>query len=432
MKLLIKGGTIVDPVSRRMFSGDVLVGEGKIAALGENLDGAVGDEGDVIDASGKLVVPGLIDLHVHLRDPGFEAKETIESGTRAAACGGFTSIACMPNTNPVADNLTVINYIRSKAKELGMVNVFPIGAITAGCAGKELCEMADLKEAGAVAFSDDGRCVADSGVMYRAMQYAAMVGLPIIAHCEDITLSAGGLVHEGYLSTMLGLKGIPAAAETVMVARDIILAEATGCRLHIAHVSTAGAVELVRQAKAKGLPVTAEATPHHFSLTDEAVAGFDPNTKVNPPLRSAADVQAVCAGLRDGTIDVIATDHAPHTPEEKDVEYGNAPFGIAGLETAVGLVWTKLVHTGILDPVEAVAKMTVNPARILDIPKGTLEVGAAADITIIDPELEEVVDPARFKSLGRNTPFAGWRLKGLPVATIVGGRMVFKREALGW
>lgn len=430
MKLLIKGGTIVDPVARRMFPGDVLISEGKIVAVGggENL---ANGEVELLDASGKLVTPGLVDLHVHLREPGFEAKETIETGTRAAARGGFTSVACMPNTNPVADNKAVITYIRTKAREKGVVNVFPIGAITAGCAGRELAEMADLKEAGAVAFSDDGRCVADSGVLYRAMQYARMVGLPIIEHCEDTGLSAGGLVHEGYFSTALGLKGIPAAAETIMVARDIILAAATGCKLHIAHVSTAGAVELVRQAKAKGFAVTAEATPHHFSLTDEAVLGFDPNTKVNPPLRSAADVQAVCAGLRDGTIDVIATDHAPHAPEEKDVEYGNAPFGMVGLETAVGLVWTKLVHPGILDPIEAVAKLTINPARILGIPKGTLEAGADADLTIIDPELEEVVDPARFASKGRNTPFAGWRLKGLPVATIVGGRIVYRREAPG-
>lgn len=427
MKLLIKGGTVVDPVSRRIFSADVFVSGGKIVAVGENLSG----EGEVVDASGKLVVPGLIDMHVHLRDPGFEAKETIETGTRAAARGGFTGVACMPNTNPVADNRAVITYIREKAKEKGVVNVYPVGALTVRSEGKELSEMAGLKEAGAVALSDDGRCVADAGVMYRAMQYARMVGLPVISHCEDTALSAGGAVHEGYFSTLLGLKGIPAAAETVMVARDIILAEATGCRLHIAHVSTAGAVELVRRAKEKGLPVTAEATPHHFTLTEEAVAGFDPNTKVNPPLRTAADVRAVREGLRDGTIDVIATDHAPHTAEEKEVEYAAAPFGVAGLETAVGLVWTELVHGGVLAPVEAVARMTINPARILGIPKGTLQPGADADITIIDPEREEAVDPARFAGKGRNTPFAGRRLKGVPVVTIVGGRVVYRREDSG-
>ena len=426
MRLLIKGGRIVDPVARRVFGGDVLIDEGKIMACGEDL----GDEGDLLDAYGKLVVPGLIDQHTHLREPGYEAKETIETGTRAAAKGGFTSVACMPNTDPVADNKTVITYIRTRAREKGIVNVFPIGALTFGRKGKELCEMADLKEAGAVAFSDDGSCVADSGVMYRAMQYAWMVGLPVITHCEDNGLSAGGLVNEGYMATMLGLKGIPAAAETIMVARDIILAAATGCKLHIAHISTAGSVEMVRQAKAKGIAITAEVTPHHLFLTEEAVASFDPATKVNPPLRSAADVRALTEGLRDGTIDVIATDHAPHAPEEKDVEYEGAPFGVVGLETAVGLVWTRLVQTGVLDLLEVITKMTVNPARILGIPKGTLEVGRDADITIIDPEREETVEPTRFESLGRNTPFAGWRLKGLPVATIVDGRVVMQERVI--
>lgn len=426
MRLLIKGGRIVDPVARRVFGGDVLIDEGKIMACGEDL----GDEGDLLDAYGKMVVPGLIDQHTHLREPGYEAKETIETGTRAAAKGGFTSVACMPNTDPVADNKTVITYIRTRAREKGIVNVFPIGALTFGRKGKELCEMADLKEAGAVAFSDDGSCVADSGVMYRAMQYAWMVGLPVITHCEDNGLSAGGLVNEGYMATMLGLKGIPAAAETIMVARDIILAAATGCKLHIAHISTAGSVEMVRQAKAKGIAITAEVTPHHLFLTEEAVASFDPATKVNPPLRSAADVRALTEGLRDGTIDVIATDHAPHAPEEKDVEYEGAPFGVVGLETAVGLVWTRLVQTGVLDLLEVITKMTVNPARILGIPKGTLEVGRDADITIIDPEREETVEPTRFESLGRNTPFAGWRLKGLPVATIVDGRVVMQERVI--
>jgi len=424
VRFLIKGGTIIDPLNRRMFSGDILINEGRIVSLGEDL----GSGEEIVNAAGKFVVPGLIDMHVHLRDPGYEAKETIATGTRAAARGGFTSIACMPNTNPVADTVAVIKYICNAAKEKGLVNVFPVGALTMGSRGEELSEMADLKEAGAVAFSDDGRCVTNASVMYRAMQYAWMVGLPVLSHCEETSLTAGGLVHEGYMSTLLGLKGMPAAAETIMVARDIILAEATGCNLHIAHVSTAGSVELVRQAKAKGVKVTAEVAPHHFSLTDEAIAGFDTNTKVNPPLRSADGVNAVIEGLRDGVIDVIATDHAPHTREEKDVEYGNAPFGIAGLETAVGLVWTKLVQTGVLDPVEAIAKMTVNPARILGLPKGSLEAGADADITIIDQEAEETVDPTLFAGLGRNTPFAGWRLKGLPVMTIVGGRVVFKRD----
>lgn len=424
MKLLIKGGNLIDPVKKKVIVSDVLVSKGKIAVLGADLetDGAV-----VVDVHGKLVVPGLVDLHVHLREPGFEASETIATGTLAAARGGVTSVACMPNTNPVADNSAVITFIRARAQDTGMVNVFPVGALTSGSRGEELCEMADLKEAGAVALSDDGRTVADAAVMYRAMQYARMIGLPVITHCEDVNLSAKGVMHEGYVSTILGLTGIPAAAEEVIVARDIILAEATGCPLHIAHVSTAGSVQLIRQARARGITVTAEATPHHFTLTDQAVAGFDTNTKVNPPLRTADDVQAVREGLRDGTIDVIATDHAPHTMEEKDVEYENAPFGIAGLETALGLIWTELVNTGILTPWEAVAKMTVNPARILGISKGELALGADADLTVIDPAWEETVDPQQFAGKGRNTPFTGRLLKGLPVITIVGGKIVFRR-----
>ncbi|MFA5384390.1 MAG: dihydroorotase [Eubacteriales bacterium] len=423
MKLLIKGGTLISPDQKKMFITDVLVADGKIAAFGDNLemDGAV-----IIDAGGKLVLPGLIDLHVHLREPGFEDSETIATGTMAAARGGFTSLACMPNTNPVADNSTVISFILNKARREGKVNVFPIGAITAGSKGEELAEMAYLKEAGAVAFSDDGRCVSNAAVMYRAMQYAAMINMPVIAHCEDTRLSAQGAMHEGYYSTLLGLKGIPAAAEEVIVARDLILAKEAGCRLHIAHVSTAGSVQLIRQAKSNGLKVTAEATPHHFTLTDRAVTGFDTSTKVNPPLRTLEDVNAVRQGLRDGTIDVIATDHAPHAQEKKEVEYDNAPFGISGLETAVGLVWTELVNAGILSPLEAIEKMTANPARILNIAKGILAKGADADLTIIDPARTEKVDPARFVSKGRNTPFAGRTLTGVPILTIVGGKIVLE------
>jgi len=344
MKLLIKGGTLINPDHKKIFSADVLIIDQKIAALDHNLeiDGAV-----VYDVGGKLVLPGLIDLHAHLREPGFEDSETIATGTMAAAKGGFTSLACMPNTNPVADNSSVIAYILYKACQEGKVNVFPIGAITAGSKGEQLAEMADLKEAGAVAFSDDGRCVSNAAVMYRAMQYARMINMPVIDHCEDTRLSAQGAMHEGYYSTLLGLKGIPAAAEEVIVARDLVLAGETGCRLHIAHVSTAGSVQLIRQAKTRGLKVTAEATPHHFTLTDREVTGYDTGTKVNPPLRTLEDVNAVRQGLRDGTIDVIATDHAPHAQEKKEVEYDNAPFGISGLETAVGLVWTELVNTEI-------------------------------------------------------------------------------------
>lgn len=427
MKLLIKGGAVADPVADKIAEKDILVVDGKIVRIGANQspNGA-----EVLDASGKLVAPGLIDMHVHLREPGFEAKETILTGTRAAARGGFTSVACMPNTNPVADNAALISHIISTAMVKAAVNVYPIGAITRGSKGEELAEMGDMKEAGAAAFSDDGTPVMNAGLMHRAMQYARMLGVTIISHSEDKNLSAGGVMHEGTVSTVLGLKGIPASAEEVMVARDILLAEETGCRVHIAHVSTAGSVRLVREAKARGAHVTAEVTPHHFTLSDEAVMDYDTATKVNPPLRTAADVAAVREGLADGTIDVIATDHAPHTVEEKDVEYDRAPFGLVGLETAVGLVWTELVATGVLTPLQAITKMTLNPARILGIPKGTLEAGADADITIIDPDLTETVDVSLFESKGRNTPFSGRLLKGLPYVTIIGGRVVMRERNL--
>lgn len=427
MRILIKGGRIIDPVENKEKTLDLLIENGKISALEKKLaaDGAV-----TVDASGLLVAPGLIDMHVHLREPGYEAKETIETGLKAAVRGGFTGVACMPNTSPVADNQTVIKYIIDRASALGLARVWPIGALTRGSRGEQLTEMADLKNAGAAALSDDGRPVAGSGIMRRAMQYARMVGLTVISHCEDPELAAGGSMNEGFISTRLGLKGIPGAAEEVMVARDIILSELTGCPLHIAHVSTRGSVRLVREAKARGLKVTAEATPHHFTLTDAAVEGYNTSTKVNPPLRGEADVAAIKEGLADGTIDVIATDHAPHTMEEKDVEYDSAPFGLVGLETAVGLVWRELVQPGILKPAEAVAKMTVNPARLLGIEKDTLRPGAMADITIIDPSLEETVDPLSFASKGRNTPFAGWKLKGLPVLTMVGGKIVYSHTGI--
>lgn len=423
MSLIIKGGTVINPVTANIAEIDILVSEGRISEIGANLNR---NGARVIDATGKLVAPGLIDMHVHLREPGYENKETIYTGTRAAARGGFTSVACMPNTNPVADNAAVISFIKNKAAAGGMANVYPIGAITRGSIGKELAGMGDMKEAGAAAFSDDGSPVMNAGLMRRAMQYARMLGMTIISHCEDVNLSAGGSMHEGYVSTVLGLKGIPASAEETMVARDIILAGETGCRLHIAHVSTAGSVRLVREAKARGVRVTAEATPHHFTLTDEAVMSYDTSTKVNPPLRVASDVSAVKEGLADGTIDVIATDHAPHALEEKDVEYERAPFGLVGLETAVGLVWTGLVATGLLTPLKAVTMMTLNPARVLGIPKGTLEIGAEADITIIDPDSSGIVDPAQFAGKARNTPFEGRLLKGLPWAAIVGGKVMMQ------
>ena len=427
MKLLIRGGTVVEPTDGSVLERDVLLSEGRIAGIGRNLSAA---GAEVLDAIGKLVVPGLVDMHVHLREPGYEAKETLLTGTRAAVRGGFTSVACMPNTNPVADNFALVAYIKNTGTALGLARVYPIGAITRGSKGEELAEMGDMKKAGAVAFSDDGQPVTDAALMRRAMQYARMLGMTILSHCESKELSAGGAMHEGFISTLLGLKGIPASSEEIMVARDLLLAEETGCRLHIAHVSTAGSVRLVREAKSRGIRVTAEVTPHHFTLTDEAVVGYDTSTKVNPPLRTAADVVAVKEGLADGTIDVIATDHAPHTTEEKDVEYDRAPFGMVGLETAMGLVWTELVGGGVLTPLQAVTKMTLHPARVLNLPGGTLGAGAPADITIIDPAMSETVEPALFESKGKNTPFAGRLLKGLPWATIVGGQLVMLERRL--
>ncbi|SHE34997.1 dihydroorotase [Desulforamulus putei] len=426
MRFLIKGGTIVDPVAETLTESDVLVANGLIVETGKELKDP---EAAVIDATGRYVCPGLLDMHVHLREPGYEYKEDIQSGTRAAAMGGFTAVACMPNTNPVADNAAVISFIKQKARHAA-VGVYPIGALTKGSQGKELTEMADLKAAGAVALSDDGQPVMDAGTMYRVMQYAAMLGLTVISHCEDLSLAAGGQMHEGAVSTMLGLKGIPAAAEEVMVARDILLAEATGCRLHLAHISTEGSVRLIREAKARGIKVTAEVTPHHFTLTDEAVQGFNTNAKVNPPLRRQADVEAVKEGLRDGTIDVIATDHAPHAYYEKDVEFQYAPNGLVGLETAVGLVFTRLVQPGILTVPQAVAKLSWHPRQVLGLPGGRLTPGAVADITVIDPNLSEVVDPAKLQSKSKNTPFARWKLTGLPVMTMVNGNIVMQERRL--
>ena len=421
MKLLIKGGTIIDPSAGKISAQDIIIADGKIAELGADLQR---DDAEVVDAAGMLVTPGLIDMHVHLREPGFEYKEDIESGARAAAAGGFTAVACMPNTNPVADNAAVISYVLDAARKRARVQVYPIGAITKGSKGVELAEMGLMREAGAVAFSDDGRTVMDAGLMRRAMQYARMLGAAVIVHCEDTNLSGTGVMHEGYMSTVLGLPGIPASAEDVIVARDILLAEETGCRLHIAHVSTAGSVNLIRAAKHRGVQVTAEATPHHFTLTDTAVTGYHTATKVSPPLRGQVDVEAVKTGLADNTIDVIASDHAPHAQEEKEMEYALAPSGMVGLETMTGLVWTELIATGTLTPIQAVTKMTINPARILGIPRGTLTPGAAGDLTIIDPALTWTVDPLQFAGKSRNTPFAGRVLTGKTLFTIVGGKVV--------
>lgn len=421
MKLLVKGGRIIDPANNTDMVGDVLIADGVIQQVAASIKNS---GAQVVDASNKIVCPGLIDMHVHLREPGFEQKETIETGSRAAAVGGFTSICPMPNTHPVNDHRTVTAYIQMKADICGKVNVFPIGSITKGQAGQEISEMADLLKAGCVAFSDDGKPVMNPRVMLLALNYTKMFDVPVIAHCEDMNLTDEGQVHEGYYSTYYGMKGIPALAEEVMVARDIMLAKSSGGRLHIAHVSTAGSLELIRRAKAEGVMVTCEVTPHHLTLTDEIVGSYDADTKVNPPLRSAEHLIAMAEGLADGTIDCIATDHAPHEWEVKDCEYNLASFGISGLETAVAVVFDRLVHTGRVSLIRAIEAWTAAPARILGLDRGTLSIGAAADITVIDPEAVKMVQPELFQSKGRNTPYKGMTFKGWPCATILNGKIV--------
>lgn len=421
--ILLKGGMVVNPASGLNEERDILIEGGKIKDIGKNL--SVGPACEKIDMSGKTIFPGLIDMHVHLRDPGRPDKETIETGTRAAAAGGFTSVACMANTDPVADNDSIIEYITSKARKCGAVNVFPVGAITKGLKGEELAEMGKMFLSGAVAFSDDGRCVMDSLVMRHALEYAGQFGAVIISHSEDHALSGGGFMNESYLSTILGLKGIPALSEEIMIERDIALASAFG-HVHIAHVSTAGSVALIRAAKTKGVKVTCETAPHYFTLTEAAVEGYNTSAKMNPPLRSENDVKAVIEGLKDGTIDVIASDHAPHTADEKNVEFALSANGISGLETMLGLVVSELVETKELTLIEAIAKMTVNPAVILGVQKGQIKQGADADLTIVDLNREWVVDSSKFISKGKSTPFDGWRLKGKVAHTIVGGKFVVR------
>lgn len=420
--ILIKGGHVIDP-GRWNGPADVLIEEGKIVRIAPNLSAP--QQAEVRQAAGRLVLPGFVDVHVHFREPGFEYKETIRSGTGAAVAGGFTSVCCMPNTNPVNDNQSITEFILERAKTAGQAHVFPIGAITKGSEGKELAEIGDLRRAGCVAISDDGRPVMNSLVMRRAMEYALAFDIPVVDHCEDLHLSEGGCMNEGLVSTELGLPGIPSAAEDVMVARNISLAELTGARLHLAHISTAGSVRMVRDAKARGIHVTAEACPHHFTLTEEVARGYNTHAKMNPPLRTWQDVQAIKDGLRDGTIDVIATDHAPHASQEKQQEFTEAPFGVVGLETALPLTLA-LVEEGVLNLESAVAKLTVQPARAFGLAKGTLAAGADADLVLVDPQARWEVDPARFRSKSRNTPFGGWKVKGLVTMTMVEGRVVFE------
>lgn len=423
MKLLIKGGRLLDPANTIDDQLDLLLEDGKVVAVGNGLEAG---DAEVIDATGHLVVPGLIDIHVHLREPGYEYKEDIVSGTRAAVAGGFASVACMPNTDPVNDNKTVTSYILQRAAEAGQANVFPVGAITKGLQGESLSEMGELRDAGCVAVTDDGRPVDDGEIMRRALEYACTFDLPVISHAEDLSVVAGGVMNDGFVATELGLKGIPWVAEDAMVARDVMLAEFTGARLHIAHVSTRGAVEIVRSAQKRGVAVTAEVTPHHFILTEEAVRGYDTNAKMNPPLRSADDVAAVREGLADGTISVIATDHAPHHRDEKNVEFNIALNGIVGLETALPLT-LRLVDEGVLSLSEAIARLTCGPARALGLDRGTLAVGSMADVTIIDPECSWTLQANQLASKSKNTPFDGWSLKGAAAYTLVGGRIVYRR-----
>ena len=424
MKTVIHGGTVVDPASKLEAARDVLVEDGVIRAVakpGSFL--GVGDSG--IDAHGLIVTPGFIDMHVHLREPGYEYKETVLTGTRSAVAGGFTAVACMANTNPVNDNGSVTRYIIEKAQEADLARVFPIGALSKRLQGEELAEIGDMVEAGAVAVSDDGRPVMDANLMRRALEYCSMFNVPVSVHEEDLHLAAGGVMNEGPTALRLGLKGIPNAAEDVMVARDLALARLTGGRLHIAHVSTRGAVALVRQAKAEGLTVTAEATPHHFTLTEEAVEGYNTSAKMAPPLRLAEDVEALKEGLRDGTIDAIATDHAPHHRDEKEVEFDQAANGVVGLETALPLT-LRLVSAKVLSLPAALSKLTVSPARILGLPYGMLAPGAPADIVLFDPARQWRLEPEKLRSKSKNTPFGGWELTGKVVLTMVGGRVVYE------
>ena len=428
MKRLLRCGRVVDPATGLDGAYDVLVDGDRIARVERHIPVA-GTDVRVVDVPADCVVaPGLIDMHVHLREPGQEHKETVATGTGAAVAGGFTAVACMPNTDPVNDSAGVTEYILKKGGEAGLARVYPIGAVSRGSRGEQLADIAELRAAGCVAISDDGRPVATAVLMRRALEYAGMFGMPVIDHCEDPSLKNDGVAHEGYQASLLGLRGIPSAAESIMVQRDITLAELTRGHVHIAHLSVRGSLDAVRIGKARGIRVTCEVTPHHFTLTDESLAAplsYDTNVKINPPLRESADREALLRGLADGSIDAIATDHAPHHYDEKKVEFDLAPFGIIGLESCVPLAFDRLVHTGLIGVSRLIELLSTNPARILRVPGGSLAVGAPADMTILAPDLAVTLNAARLRSKSKNTPFDGWTLRGGVAATIVGGRVVY-------
>ena len=428
MKILLAGARVIDPAQNIDAVMDVLLENGKIAQVGADLSKSIKIKDPakikILELTGMIITPGLVDMHTHLREPGLEYKETVASGVQAAVAGGFTSIACMPNTDPVNDNRSITEFIKRKAAQAALANVYPIGAISKNSAGTHLTEFWDLKEAGAVALSDDGKPVMDAALMRRALEYASSLSLPVIAHCEDTNLSAGGQMNEGYYSTILGLRGIPGIAEEAMIARDVLIAEFTRTCVHVAHVSTAGSVEIIRAAKKRGLKVTAETAPHYFTLTDDALQTYSTNLKVNPPLRGIADVQAIKEGLADGTIDAIACDHAPHARTDKELEFEYAANGISGLETSLALS-LQLIREGVLTWPELIAKMSYHPSRILNLPKGTLKTGADGDVTVIDPAWKWTVDVQAFFSRGKNSPFDHWEMQGKAVLTIVAGEIKY-------
>jgi dihydroorotase len=422
---IIRNGRVIDPANKRDEIGDLFIADGRIAEK----SGVGGQKSEIeqIDAKGLIVAPGLIDIHVHLREPGFGYKETIESGARAAAAGGFTTVVCMPNTSPAADNASTIAWIKDRADAVACVNVWPAGAISKNLAGEELAPIGSLAQTGVVAITDDGHCIQNHEVMRRAVEYARMVGVPVLDHCQDYDLVGNGVVHEGYWSTLLGLPGWPAAGEEAIVMRNILLAQLCDHHIHCQHITTAGSVRLLHEARSRGVKISGEVCPHHIALTDEAVQDFDSNYKMNPPLRSQTDVEALLTGIADGTLSILCSDHAPHADFEKEVEFDAAPFGIVGLETQLGLFLDLLVHKHrTIDIGRLIEMYTVEPARLLKIDAGSLSIGAQADVTLIDPELEWIVNMDQFESASRNSPFNGWRLKGRAVRTIVGGKTVWK------